>query len=90
MTIDEACRSCPPPLSSPAVLVTRRCVYNGCMSLESHVVVCPYCGEEIEIDVESMNTEQSYVEDCSVCCRPIQLSIQPGDDGPMIDAQRSE
>ncbi|WP_299488121.1 CPXCG motif-containing cysteine-rich protein [Acaryochloris sp. IP29b_bin.137] len=38
---------------------------------------CSYCGELITtfIDV-SAGYEQSYVEDCQVCCRPNLLSVQ--------------
>lgn len=36
---------------------------------------CPYCGEPIEIVVDLSVSEQSYIEDCSVCCRPINLSV---------------
>lgn len=38
-------------------------------------VDCPYCGERIEIVVDPSVDEQSYIEDCSVCCRPITLSV---------------
>ena len=32
---------------------------------------CPYCGEEVTIFVDpSGGEEQTYVEDCPVCCRP--------------------
>jgi hypothetical protein len=33
---------------------------------------CPHCGEVIEIAIDpGGGEEQEYVEDCSVCCRPI-------------------
>jgi hypothetical protein len=38
-------------------------------------VSCPYCGEAIEIVVDLSESEQQYIEDCSVCCRPIILSV---------------
>ena len=39
-------------------------------------VVCPYCGEEIELGVDpGGGTVQEYVEDCEVCCRPLQLTV---------------
>jgi hypothetical protein len=60
------------------------------MSLHSVSVLCPYCGESIEVDVESIGAEQSYIEDCSVCCRPIQFTITEGDDGPDVTAARSD
>jgi hypothetical protein len=34
-------------------------------------VTCPYCWETIEIGLDSSVEQQQYVEDCSVCCRPI-------------------
>ena len=37
---------------------------------------CAACGERIEIEVDpSAGTNQSYVEDCQVCCRPNVLRI---------------
>ena len=32
---------------------------------------CPYCGETITIIVDESVPEQTYIEDCEVCCRPI-------------------
>jgi len=32
---------------------------------------CPYCGENITIIVDESVPEQTYIEDCEVCCRPI-------------------
>lgn len=34
---------------------------------------CPYCGETISMLFEVAYPNQSYVEDCEVCCRPIQV-----------------
>jgi hypothetical protein len=43
---------------------------------------CPYCGEAISLWVDAGGgTNQSYVEDCSVCCRPINVHISVDDDG---------
>ena len=45
-------------------------------------VVCPYCGEIIAIAVdEGGGPTQRYVEDCSVCCRPIEIAIDEQEDG---------
>ena len=36
---------------------------------------CPYCHENISMLLDvSVNGEQSYIEDCEVCCHPIQLT----------------
>jgi len=43
------------------------------MGLVECEITCPYCWEEIGIGVDTSVAEQEYVEDCSVCCRPIVL-----------------
>ena len=60
------------------------------MSLKTVEVQCPYCGETIDIEVEMLDEEQTYIEDCSVCCRPIQLTVSVFDDEPHVDATRSD
>lgn len=36
---------------------------------------CPYCFERVSMILDvSINDFQSYVEDCEVCCNPIQVS----------------
>lgn len=41
----------------------------------TQVITCPHCWEQIEIVVDRSVPEQQYIEDCSVCCRPILLSV---------------
>ena len=60
------------------------------MPLETLGVQCPYCGEAIEVDIEPLDDEQEFIEDCSVCCRPIQYRVTLGDEGPAVTAERSE
>ena len=48
---------------------------------DSHHIDCPYCGERIEIVVDLSVDEQCYIEDCSVCCRPIVLTTIVDMDG---------
>ena len=43
--------------------------------LSSHDVGCPYCGETINVDIDHSVENQSYVEDCQVCCQPIVISV---------------
>lgn len=45
------------------------------------VLPCPYCGERIEILVDTSAGDQRYVEDCQVCCRPIEIAVAIGADG---------
>jgi hypothetical protein len=43
--------------------------------LLEHPVSCPWCWETIDLFVDVSAGNQSYVEDCSVCCRPILIRI---------------
>lgn len=43
--------------------------------LPSRSVECPYCGEPIDVVIDASAGAQRYVEDCSVCCRPIELEL---------------
>lgn len=36
---------------------------------------CPYCEELIGILVDRSIEQQAYVEDCPVCCQPMELSV---------------
>jgi hypothetical protein len=44
-------------------------------------VACPYCAELILVRVDLTGGSQSYVEDCQVCCQPIQFAVSVGHDG---------
>lgn len=39
-----------------------------------HFFTCPYCWQEISMILDLSVEEQSYIEDCEVCCRPIQIN----------------
>jgi hypothetical protein len=43
--------------------------------IENCKCYCPYCGELIEVLVDTSVEEQDYIEDCSVCCRPIEFMV---------------
>ncbi|WP_243042642.1 CPXCG motif-containing cysteine-rich protein [Dyella sedimenti] len=45
------------------------------------VIHCPYCGEAIEILVDGSVGSQRYIEDCQVCCRPIEIGVTVDGDG---------
>ncbi len=38
-------------------------------------ILCPYCWERYETQVDLSGGSFTYVEDCQVCCQPIELSI---------------
>jgi hypothetical protein len=43
-------------------------------------VTCPHCGEVFPIQIDTSQPEQTFIEDCTVCCRPITLTVrcEPG------------
>lgn len=53
---------------------------------ETTEITCPYCGETVEVVVDCSVESQSYIEDCQVCCRPMNLMVSIDGDG-MPDVQ---
>lgn len=47
-------------------------------------VECPYCGEPVELAVDATAGNADYVEDCPVCCRPMQVSVVVEDESPSV------
>ncbi len=43
--------------------------------LTENTVRCPFCGEAITILIDTSAGDQSYVEDCQVCCRPMNIDF---------------
>jgi len=52
--------------------------------LHTQVCQCPYCGEAIELVADASAGAQAYVEDCPVCCRPIQVQVDVNIDGEPV------
>jgi hypothetical protein len=74
-----------PPPASP---------YSGSASvdlIQSAYVLCPYCGETVEIEVDCSVARQEYIEDCTVCCKPMVVSVTVGSDGtPLVETRQEE
>lgn len=47
-------------------------------------VECPYCGESIELIVDTSAGSADYVEDCHVCCRPMQVHVEVQGDSASV------
>jgi len=47
-------------------------------------ITCPYCGEPIELVVDDSAGDASYVEDCPVCCRPMQVEVETNGDAVSV------
>jgi transcription elongation factor Elf1 len=51
-----------------------------------HFFTCPYCWQTISFVLDVSADEQSYVEDCEVCCRPINVRVTASG-GELIDLE---
>lgn len=43
---------------------------------QEHHFNCPYCAAEISMLLDPSVEEQEYIEDCEVCCNPIQIHFK--------------
>lgn len=41
-----------------------------------HFFQCPYCWEEISMLMDPSIAKQTYIEDCEICCNPIEVTPQ--------------
>lgn len=48
-------------------------------------IICPYCGEEIEIFLEQ-DVAGEMVYDCEVCCNPWRLLVRSDGDQRRVEA----
>ncbi|HVS76591.1 MAG TPA: CPXCG motif-containing cysteine-rich protein [Steroidobacteraceae bacterium] len=65
---------------------------GGSASLQARTVQCPYCGESFETVVDLSSGSASYIEDCQVCCRPMEVRLDVRDDATLaaLETQRSD
>ena len=48
-------------------------------------VQCPYCGEAFETSADASGGPCKYVEDCQVCCQPIEMELRVDGDGEFVE-----
>ena len=59
--------------------------------IEEYFFTCPYCWQPISVLLDLSVTEQRYVEDCEVCCRPILIRYAVKDkEITVFEADREE
>jgi len=57
--------------------------------LEPLILHCPYCGEGFETTGDLSAGSQHYIEDCAVCCRPIEVRLRVSAEGELLDVHTS-
>ena len=58
--------------------------HPGLLPEEFVAVQCPYRGERLETRVDLTSDEPTYIEDCEVCCRPIEFTVEREQTGALI------
>ena len=43
---------------------------------EEYFFTCPYCWQRISMLLDTSIAAQEYIEDCEVCCRPIEIRYE--------------
>ncbi len=78
--------------ASPALWGHPARVIDCATMLAPATVTCPYCGETFETTVDSSGGDQTYIEDCQVCCRPIVFRLTIDADGRLagIETRRED
>lgn len=53
----------------------------GTVLAVEHFFTCPSCGEEISMVLDLSVDHHTYIEDCEVCCNPLEISyaVEDGD-----------
>lgn len=51
-----------------------------------HFFSCPYCAEEISMLLDPSVANQKYIEDCEVCCNPIEITAR-FEEGELVSFQ---
>jgi hypothetical protein len=59
-------------------------------ALQTIMLQCPHCWETVELVVDCSVPEQQIVEDCSVCCSPILITLKLGEDDELYADARME
>ncbi len=44
--------------------------------MEEYFFSCPYCFESISMLIDKSIRTQTYIEDCEVCCNPIEVRVR--------------
>lgn len=47
-------------------------------------IECPYCGESIDTVMDLSAGSFRYIEDCQVCCQPIDLAGEVDESGELV------
>jgi Cysteine-rich CPXCG len=69
------------PVFEPGSAVNDPGVASG---IQFASVQCPYCGESFDTQVDTSSGSTQYIEDCQVCCQPIEFSLEVDHAGAVV------
>lgn len=58
--------------------------------LDEEEIECPNCGEFITVVIDKTIDAQQYIEDCSVCCKPIIIDVNLNQDFNQIQCNSND
>jgi len=58
---------------------------DSSLAAEFVTVNCPYCGEAFDSQADASAGPCIYVEDCQICCQPIEMELRVDDDGNLSE-----
>ena len=53
------------------------------LTTRKRIFSCPHCGERISMLLDLSAGPQRYIEDCEVCCNPVEINYQT-DEGKLV------
>jgi hypothetical protein len=57
--------------------------------LDEFTVICPYCGEQLEIYVEP-DVSGTLIQDCEVCCNPWRIRVRGSGEDREVSVARAD
>ena len=72
------------PEKRPRTKIRRTFLAGGTPLQFERWVVFPYCGESFLSMIDGSAGNQSYYEDCEICCRPILFHTEMDADGNLV------
>ena len=58
-------------------------VRGAANGVQLQLVKCPYCGERFETPIDTSAGSARYVEDCQICCQPIDFNLEVDHEGAL-------
>lgn len=55
--------------------------------IEEIEIDCPYCGARFITTADASAGDQDYVEDCQICCRPIEFALRTDPEGHLLGVE---